>query len=45
MCIRDSYDKFGIGEPSSTHRARLAEAALVRGAVQRTELRETDPAS
>lgn len=36
------YDKFDIGEPSSTRRARLAEAALVRGAVQRAELRSPD---
>ena len=43
--LSNLYDKFGIGEPSSTRRARLAEAALVRGAVQRTELRETAPAS
>ena len=39
--LSNLYDKFDIGEPSSNRRARLAEAALVRGAVQRAELRET----
>jgi FHA domain/Bacterial regulatory proteins, luxR family len=39
--LSNLYDKFDIGEPSSNRRARLAEAALVRGAVQRAELRDT----
>jgi pSer/pThr/pTyr-binding forkhead associated (FHA) protein len=34
------YDKFDIYEPGPSRRARLAEAALTRGAVQRTELRQ-----
>ena len=37
--LSNLYDKFGIDEPGPSRRARLAEAALVRGAVQRTELR------
>ena len=37
--LSNLYDKFGIDEPSSTRRARLAESALERGAVQRAELR------
>ena len=38
--LANLYDKFDVGEPSATRRARLAEAALVRGAVQRAELRD-----
>jgi DNA-binding NarL/FixJ family response regulator len=37
--LSNLYDKFGIDEPGPNRRARLAEAALVRGAVQRAELR------
>lgn len=37
--LANLYDKFSIEEPGATRRARLAEAALTRGAVQRAELR------
>ncbi len=38
--LSNLYDKFDIGAPSSSRRSRLAEAALTRGAVQRSELRD-----
>jgi len=41
--LANLYDKFGIDEPGPLRRARLAEAALVRGAVQRAELRQPLP--